>query len=106
MTDRHSEPRLFSYQDSLRAVGAWLDVRGYREIRIVESDGELIIEAKAGKNPCVASAEVFKFDQAGVLRLRQAALNDRGAPHAPLSLVPAPQMTPLQGGQPSNRSAS
>lgn len=95
MIDKHSEPRSFSYQDSLRAVGAWLDVRGYREVRIVESDGELVIEAKPGKNPGIATAEVLRFDHAGVLRLRQAALSDRGAPHAPLSLVRTPELTPL-----------
>lgn len=95
MSDRSFGPRVFSYQDSLRAVGAWLDVRGYCDVRIVECDGELVIEAKPGKDPGAMTAEVLRFDHAGVLRLRQAALSDRGAPHAPLSLVPAPQLTPL-----------
>ena len=35
------------YQEALRAVGAWLDIRGYGDVRIVEQEGELIIEASA-----------------------------------------------------------
>jgi hypothetical protein len=95
MTDRRSEPRSISYQDTLRAVGAWLDVRGYRDVRIVESDGELVIEARLGKLAGATTPEVLTFDHAGVLRLQQAARSDRGAPHLPLSLVPAPRIMPL-----------
>lgn len=85
----------FSYQDSLRAIGAWLDIRGYRDVRIVEAEGELIIEAKTGSSATATMEEVLRFDHAGVIRLRQAALSDRGAPRSPLSLIPNPELTPL-----------
>lgn|GEM_PF-762390 len=95
MAARQTETRFFSYQDSLRAIGAWLDIRGYSDVRIVESDGELVIEARPGERNRPNMMEIVHFDSASVLRLRQAALSDRGAPHAPLSLVPTSELTPL-----------
>lgn len=69
----------FTYQDALRTVGAWLDVRGYRDVRIVEDCGALIVEALPN---ATAPVEVLRFDAERMRRLRAAALNDRGAPRA------------------------
>jgi hypothetical protein len=80
MTRRH--PPAFTYQDGLRAVGAWLDVRGYREIRIVEHDGTLVVEAAPETAGQAVQVEVLRFDADRIARLRRAALNDRGAPRA------------------------
>jgi hypothetical protein len=71
---------LFPYQDTLRAVGAWLDVRGYREVRIVEDGETLVVEASPGPAAASAPVEVLRFDAKRMLRLREAARNDRGAP--------------------------
>jgi hypothetical protein len=38
-----SQVRL-SYQEILRSIGAWIDVRGYREVRIEGDAGSLTIE--------------------------------------------------------------
>jgi hypothetical protein len=75
-------PRTFSYQDGLRAVGAWLDVRGYHLIRITEEDGALVVEAAAGPPSPSSPVEVLRFDAERMMRLREAALNDRGAPRS------------------------
>jgi hypothetical protein len=80
-------PASFTYQDCLRAVGAWLDVRGYREIRIVEDRGTLVVEA-APDAANQAAVEVLRFDADHMARLRKAALNDRGAPRAYPSFDP------------------
>jgi hypothetical protein len=73
---------VFTYQDGLRAVGAWLDVRGYREIRIVERDGTLVVEAAPATSGQAVQVEVLRFDADRIARLRRAALSDRGAPRA------------------------
>jgi hypothetical protein len=80
MTRQHAPN--FTYQDGLRAVGAWLDVRGYREIRIVEHNGALVVEAAPGTTSQSTPVEVLRFDADHMARLRRAALNDRGAPRA------------------------
>jgi hypothetical protein len=74
-----------TYQDSLRAVGAWLDVRGYREVRIIEDGGTLVVEASSGTAKVPTPIEVLRFDSERIRRLRNAALNDRGAPRLPPS---------------------
>jgi hypothetical protein len=66
------------YQESLRAIGAWLDIRGFREVRIIEADGELLIEA-AGPEGEAAVTERIHLDAASIGRLCQAARNDRGS---------------------------
>lgn len=70
--------RLFldgGYQEALRAVGAWLDVRGYGNVRIVEEDGALVIEASVKSD----SVEVIRLDRDRIDRLCSAAKNDRGS---------------------------
>jgi hypothetical protein len=76
------QPSRFTYQDTLRAVGAWLDVRGYREVHIIEAGGGFLVEAVPGIANAHAPVEVLRFDAECMLRLRKAALSDRGAQHA------------------------
>lgn len=67
------------YQEALRVIGAWLDIRGFHTVRIVESDGELLIQASntaVGEKP---AAEQFKLDRESIERLSHAARHDRGA---------------------------
>lgn len=92
---KSSQIRSFSYQDSLRAVGAWLDVRGYRDVRIAESNGELVIEARVSGGGVTSDAEIVRFDAEAIHRLRRAAFSDRNAPHSPLSLIPSPILSAL-----------
>jgi hypothetical protein len=75
-------PRTFSCHDGLRAVGSWLDVRGNRGIRITEEDDALVVEAATSPLCLSLPVEVFRFDAARMMRLREAALNDRGAPRS------------------------
>jgi hypothetical protein len=66
------------YQESLRTIGAWLDIRGFRDVRIIEADGELLIEA-AGAEGEPSITERIHLDSASIGRLCQAARNDRGS---------------------------
>lgn len=66
------------YQESLRVVGAWLDIRGYGDVRIVEDDGELVVEASGTVEESADGAERFRLDRESIDRLCRAARNDRG----------------------------
>ena len=66
------------YQESLRAIGAWLDIRGCRDVRITESAGDLVIVASGGDGEPTA-IERIRLDSDGIGRLCRAARNDRGA---------------------------
>ena len=66
------------YQESLRAIGAWLDIRGFGDVRITEAAGELVIEAiGADGEPTVT--ERIRLDPDSLGRLCRAARSDRGA---------------------------
>lgn len=67
-----------TYQETLRTIGAWLDVRGYRDIRIVEDAGDLVIEASDSSRDA-SHVEFFRLDREGIERMRHAARNDRGS---------------------------
>ena len=67
------------YQDALRVIGAWLDVRGMYMVGIVENDGELIIEASTAIPGEPSAAERFRLDRDSIERLIGAARHDRGA---------------------------
>ncbi len=67
------------YQEALRVIGAWLDIRGLHSVRIVESDGELLIEATHAAAGQAAAAERFRLDRESLDRLSRAAKHDRGA---------------------------
>ena len=94
-----------TYQDSLRAVGAWLDIRGYREVRIFEDADALVVEAACGKSEAAAAKEVFRLDSERIQRLRLAALSDRGAPRAWPSVPPSAQESTdlVKGDEPTRR---
>lgn len=66
------------YQESLRAIGAWLDIRGFRDVRITEVAGELVIEA-SGTPGEPAVTERIRLDSDRIGRLCRAARNDRGS---------------------------
>lgn len=67
-----------SYQEALRAVGAWLDIRGYHDVRIVEDAGTLVVEAKTNRGP-ISETDRIQLDRHRIERLCQAAKNDRGS---------------------------
>ena len=64
-----------SYQEALRAVGAWLDIRGYGDVRIVEEEGVLVIRANARQE----TVEEIRLDRERLTRLCAAAKQDRGS---------------------------
>ncbi len=66
------------YQKSLRAIGAWLDIRGFSDVRIVEDDGELVVEA-AGSRGEPSVTERIRLDVDHLGRLSLAARHDRGS---------------------------
>jgi hypothetical protein len=66
------------YQESLRAIGAWLDIRGFCDIRITEAAGELVIEA-IGSDGSPTAVERIRLDMDSLGRLCRAARNDRGS---------------------------
>ena len=65
------------YQDLLRSVGAWLDARGFRLVRLSASGSSLVIEAEAGEHGDDLSREVIRLDNDALARLMQAARADR-----------------------------
>jgi hypothetical protein len=69
---------LGGYQEALRVVGAWLDVRGMHTVRIVEDEGELLIEASNSNHEDSAASEQFRLDRESIERLTRAARHDRG----------------------------
>ena len=66
------------YQESLRAIGAWLDIRGFCDVRITEAAGELVIEA-IGLDGAPTAVERIRLDTDSIGRLCRAARNDRGS---------------------------
>ena len=67
------------YQESLRAIGAWLDIRGFSDVRIVEDDGDLVVEAALTAGEPATTIERIRLDSDSIGRLCRAARNDRGA---------------------------
>lgn len=65
------------YQDMLRSVGAWLDARGFRLVRLSATGSSLVIEAEAGEQGDDLSREVIRLDNEALARLMQAARADR-----------------------------
>jgi len=66
------------YQETLRAIGAWLDISGFCDVRISEAAGELVIEA-IGSDGEPAAIERIRLDSDGIGRLCRAVRNDRGS---------------------------
>jgi hypothetical protein len=65
------------YQESLRAIGAWLDIRGFSEVRIFEEGGEMIVEASGTQVVPASAVERFHLDRDSIERLCRAARDDR-----------------------------
>jgi hypothetical protein len=85
-----------TYQEILRSVGAWLDMRGYQEIRIIEGpeglavEGFPAVEGNAPERLLIANDQIGRFCDASRL--------NRDAP-PPLSPEPSgPHLTLVLGG--------
>lgn len=65
------------YQDMLRSVGAWLDARGFRLVRLSSSGSSLVVEAETGDPHDGFSREIIRLDTDALARLMQAARADR-----------------------------
>ena len=65
------------YQDMLRAVGAWVDARGFRLTGISGSGDALLIQVEAGPPGDSAHREAFRLDYDAIERLVRAAQLDR-----------------------------
>jgi hypothetical protein len=78
------------YQESLRVIGAWLDVRGFGDVRIVENAGELVVEASGEIDGSPTRVERFCLDRESIDRLCRAAQNDRGSALSRYPLLPLP----------------
>jgi hypothetical protein len=78
------------YQESLRVIGAWLDIRGFGDVRIVEEAGELVVEASAPFETEGGAIERFRLDHESIDRLCRAARNDRGSALSRYPLLPLP----------------
>jgi hypothetical protein len=76
------------YQESLRVIGAWLDVRGFSDVRIVEDAGELVVEASDEVDGSPTRVERFCLDRESIDRLCRAAKNDRGSALSRYPLLP------------------
>lgn len=76
------------YQESLRVIGAWLDIRGFSEVRIIEDAGELVVEASAPTDEVDGATERFRLDRESIERLCRAARNDRGSALSRYPLLP------------------
>lgn len=82
-------------QETLRAIGAWLDIRGYTLDAIRRDADALIVEATL---PDAESPDLLRFDRDALARLSDASRNDRHREARPpiyplfewLRLPPAP----------------
>jgi hypothetical protein len=65
------------YQDMLRAVGGWLDARGYRLVGLSGTGDSLVVEVEAGPPGPEICREAFRLDFGSLERLAIAAQSDR-----------------------------
>jgi hypothetical protein len=85
-----------NYQEVLRSVGAWLDMRGYQDIRITEGPEGLIIEGLPAEDSFDGEHERLLLDNELIQRFCEASRQNRFAPpplsptlsRAHLTLVP------------------
>jgi len=69
-----ARPEHLSNQDVLRAVGAWLDIRGYTLVAVRRDAADLLVEACL---PGAGAADVLYFDRESLARLSAASRGDR-----------------------------
>ena len=67
-------PYLGRHQEMMRAVGAWLDARGFRLVGLTETGDGLSIEVETGGDRV---REAFRLDYPALERLMDAARADR-----------------------------
>jgi len=75
-TDRPDplRPEHLTNQEALRAVGAWLDIRGYTLVALRRDGVDLVVEAVlAGAD----SPDTLRFDREALARLSDACRSDR-----------------------------
>jgi hypothetical protein len=75
-----SRPEHLNNQDTLRSVGAWLDIRGYTLVAVRRDGDALIVEATL---PHEEAPEVLRFDREALARLSFAARSDRNRDDRP-----------------------
>jgi hypothetical protein len=71
------QPMVGNYQEMLRSLGAWLDARGYRLIRVSAAENGLIVEVETGQAGDDLSREIFRLEFDALQRLVLAARSDR-----------------------------
>ncbi len=85
-----------TYQEMLRSVGAWLDLRGYQEIRIIQNSDGLAIEGRSLVECADSLPERLQLTNEQIERFCDASRQNRDAPpplspepnHFHLTLVP------------------
>ena len=77
-----------TYQEILRSVGAWLDMRGYQEIRIIQNAEGLAIEGLSTVACADAEPERLLLTNEQIERFCDASRQNRDAP-PPLSPEPS-----------------
>jgi len=75
-----SRPEHLNNQETLRAIGAWLDIRGYTLVAIRRDADALLVEANL---PDEESTEVLRFDREALARLAFASRGDRNRDDRP-----------------------
>jgi hypothetical protein len=96
-----SQVRL-SYQEILRSVGAWIDVRGYREVRIEGDAGGLTIEGVLEQEDAGDERERLLLDSEQLQRFCDASRLNR-SPAPTVSPSPRPHLTIVSfNPQPTN----
>lgn len=71
------QPMVGNYQEMLRSLGAWLDARGLRLIRLSAAENGLIVEVETGQFGDDLSREIFRLEFDALQRLMVAARSDR-----------------------------
>jgi len=78
-----------TYQEILRSVGAWLDMRGYQEIRIIGDPAGLTVEGVPFSGTGIPTPERLLLTNEQIERFCDASRQNRDAP-PPLSPDPMP----------------
>lgn len=84
------------YQDLLRALGYFLDERGYRNVRVMEHEEGLMVQATpvVDGRPSL-TYETFLLTDAAIQRMLQAAYQRRADAPAPATPPPSTGLTGL-----------
>jgi len=69
-----SRPEHLTNQEALRAIGAWLDIRGYSLVSLRRDGVDLVLEAAL---PYAEAPDTLRFDREALARLSDACRSDR-----------------------------